>query len=218
MSAVEDEEETILEYAQYHGLAAPSAVDDSPDNQLGTLLAELEDLVVDESQLYEIQGKAPDFSQGRLTVDKGSALLIRHISQDFFEPELWWQEVAVSVNGRKRKCAKLDIPLLNTDPDIDFKKFRAVTQEEYAFEPNCLPAEPLDDEGDESMAWPSWVKALWCRIMDECARETIRASRDTVVLVCSALKNEWSDEDSQEMIQKELTYTRVRPQQNTCCG
>lgn len=205
---VEEQEETILEYAEYHGLASNPFIDESLDGELASLQQLLEPLTIDNSGLYQIPESAIKFPELRLTLDKKAALLLRDANQDFFDHDPW-MEMAKACRPARNHIKKLDMPLLRTDPDSDLAAFKARVRQPIHFDDELLPEEPLDDEKDQGLTWPSHMDSLPAVTMAELRKEKLAFTQESMLCFFNATKDDWKIEDNRNLLQQEHTYTRV---------
>lgn len=209
MDASEDEEETILEYAEYHKLATNCIAEESPDAELSILQESLKPLNLDDFNLYQIRYTAPKVPEPRLTLDKDAALILRSVNQHRDEPDPW-KEISRHCKTTRRNGKKIDLPLLKTDSDADLAKFKARVSVQLKPEDEFLPSEPLDDEKDEGLAWRSHMYGLPAAKMAELDHEKLTISKPDIVFVIKALRDDWESKDNEEQLESQHTYRRVR--------
>lgn len=99
---------------------------------------------------------------------------------------------------------------LRSDPDVDFEAFKqrrnaSVHDENFIYE-------PLDNERDEGLQWPSRFAALPKAIVKDCTVERICVMRDTMVYMQAALKDNWTNEDKNSLLHCQSSYKPV------CCN
>ena len=204
---VEEQEETILEYAEYHGLASNPFINESLDGELASFQQLLETLTIDDSALYQIPCSAFKFPELRLTLDKKAALLLRDANQEFVDHDPWMDMAKACRPARKHR--KLDMPLLRTDPDTDLAAFKARVRQPIHPEDELLPEEPLDIEKDQGLAWPSRMQSLPAATMAELRKENLALTQVSMLCFFNAIKDDWTIEDDRNLLRQEHTYTRV---------
>lgn len=205
---VEEQEETILEYAEYHGLASNPFIDESLDGELASFQQLLEPMNIGDSALYQLPHSALKFPELRLTLDKKAALLLRDANQEFVDHDPW-MEMAKACGLARNHVKKLDMPLLRTDPDADLAAFKARVRQPIHPNDELLPEEPLDDEKDQGLAWPSHMQSLPAATMTELRKENLAFSQVSMLCFFNATKDDWTTEDDRNLLQQEHTYTRV---------
>lgn len=205
---VEEQEETILEYAEYHGLASNPFIDESLDGELASFQQLLQPLTIDDSAFYQIPHSALKFTELRLTLDKKAALLLRDANQEFVDHDPWLEMAKAFVPARNH-VMKLDMPLLRTDPDADLAALKARVRQPIHPDDDLLPEEPLDDEKDQGLAWPSHMQSLPAATMAELRRENLASTQVSMLCFFNAMKDDWTTEDDRKLLQQEHTYTRV---------
>ncbi|OBU00441.1 hypothetical protein VE01_01450 [Pseudogymnoascus verrucosus] len=206
MSSQEDEEEPIVEYARFHGLSIDPLRDPPPLSHIESLFQTYEKDISDGFHLSQINYRPILPTDERLTIDKGAEILLAGANGVFLDQGTMDKiTAAASVRPRRQKL-KLELPLLRTDPDADLAAFRqrqnpCISDESFIYE-------PLDIEKDEGIKWPSRFANLPNSLTKDCRMEKITVTRDTMVYLQTALKDNWSKEDTKDLLASQSSYKR----------
>lgn len=196
------EEETIIEYARFHGLASEGL--DPLSSSLAALRDSCESPLSDDAGLAQIHFQPPSITDERLTVDKDAARLLAGANTSLLDSK---DTIPAALSDNRRKKSKLELPLLRSDPDSDFASFKAQTFEEA--KDAYLPFEPIDEENDGGVLWPSRLTNLPSDLITKCTSEKIKVLKETLLYMQTALTNNWTEEDQKASICNELSYNKV---------
>lgn len=207
MSSQEDEEEPIVEYARFHGLSIDPLRDPSPLSYIESFLHTIEKDVLDNFHLPQINYQPILPIDERLTIDKGAEKLLAGANGVFLDQGTIDKiTAAASVRPRRQKL-KLELPLLRSDPDEDLAAFRQ--RQDPCISDESFIYEPLDIEKDEGIQWPSRFANLPNSLTEDCRMDKITVTRDTMVYLQAVLKDNWSKEDTKDLLASKSSYKRV---------
>lgn len=207
MSAEEEQEETIIEYARFHGLTSDYVAEPTPLSDIAALRELCEDSLSDDTGLTQIHCQPPLVADERITVDKDTARLLAGANTGFLNSKALGDTITALSDIRRRQKLKLELPILRTEPDADFASFKVHRLE--GLDHASVPSEPLDDERDEGVQWPSTLTTLPGHILKECKSEKIQVHKGTLLYIQAALNNDWMEEDQQAMLYSQTMYKRV---------
>lgn len=198
------QEPSIQEYARFYGLTRdylehnPLRGLRAPDDFLSQLEDHADLLHIDESN-----GSTP---AERMSLDQDTASLLSSIPQSS-KISLRFDLETDDDTHRFRKL-KHELPLLSTDHEIELQLFarRIVPQLEHEF----LPLEPLDDEADEGLVWPSRCHKLPDEVWKMYSSEKLEISSDALLYLQQTLKYHLEVGDHPNFEIEELPYKRVR--------
>lgn len=210
MTSQEDEEESIVEYARFHGLSVDPLRDPFPLSHIESLMHTFEKAVLDDSYLEQIKYQPILQPDEGLTVDKDAAILLAGANGVFLDKSTIDKITAAASTVLRRQKLKLELPLLRTDPDADLEAFKQ-TQNPCISEENFI-YEPLDNDKDEGLQWPSRFANLPNAILKECSMEKLTVTRDTMIHLQAASKDNWSRENTNDLLRNLSSYKRV------CCN
>lgn len=210
MSSQEDEEESIVEYARFHGLSVDPLQDPFPLSHSESIIHTFEKAVLDDSHLEQIEYRPIPQTDEGLTVDKDAAILLAGANGVFLDQSTIDKITAAASTILRRQKLKLELPLLRTDPDADLGAFKQ-RQNPCICDGNFI-YEPLDNEKDEGVQWPSRLANLPNAMLKECTMEKLTVTRDTMVHLQAASKDNWSRENTNYLLRNLLSYKRV------CCN
>ena len=207
MGSQEDEEEPIVEYARLHGLSVDPLRDPLPLCHTESLLYTYEKAASEDYHLEQITYRPIPQTDKGLNVDKDAEILLTGANGVFLDQNTIGKITAAASVRPRRQRLKLEIPLLRTDPDADLEVFRqrqnpCINDENFIYE-------PLDNEKDEGLQWPSGFANLPNAMLKECSMEKISVTRDTMVQIQAALKDNWSRENTNDLLRSQSSYKRV---------
>ncbi|KFZ09911.1 hypothetical protein V502_08411 [Pseudogymnoascus sp. VKM F-4520 (FW-2644)] len=202
----EDEEESIVEYARFHGLSVDPLRDPFPLSHIESLMHTFEKAVLDDSHLEQIKYRPIPQTDEGLTVDKDAAILLAGANGVFLDQSTIDKITAAASTILRRQKLKLELPLLRTDPDADLEAFKqrqnpCISNENFIYE-------PLDNEKDEGLQWPSRFANLPNAMLKECNMEKLTVTRDTMVHLHAASKDNWSRENANDLLRNLSSYKR----------
>lgn len=206
----QDDDVSIVEYARFHGLSVDPLRGRLPLSHTESLIHTYEKAALDDSHLPQIKHRPIPETDHALTVDKDAETLLAGASGVFLDQSTIDKITAAASTVLRRPKLKLELPLLRTDPDADLRAFRQ-RQDSCISDENFI-YEPLDNEKDEGLQWPSRFVNLPKAIMKDCCTEKITVTRDTMVHLQAALKDNWSRENTKDLLQNLSSYKRV------CCN
>lgn len=207
MSSQEDEEEPIVEYARCHGLSIDPLQDPPPLSHIKSLLYTYKKDASDDSHLPQIKYQPIPQIEESLEIYKDAELFLAGARGLFLDKSTIDKITTEASTVLRRQKLKLELPLLKTDPDADLRAFKK--RQIPCISGENLIYEPLDIEKDEGLQWPSRFLDLPNAILKECSREKITMTRDTMVYLQKALKDDWSTEDNENLIRSLSMYKRV---------
>jgi hypothetical protein len=208
MSFEEYAEESIVEYARFHGLSKDPPRGPLPLSHIESLMHTFEKTALDDSHLKQIKYQPIPQLGERLTIDKGAEILLAGASGVLLDQSTIEKITAAASIRPRRQNLKLEIPLLKTDPDADLRAFKK--RQNASLKDEKFIYEPLDIENDEGLQWPSRFANLPEETMKACSMEKITVTRDTMVYLQAALKDSWSRDDTNELLWSQSSYKRVR--------
>lgn len=199
----DNEEQSILEFARFHMLS----IDYASESPFAGALSE-----PDGSGVHEIWTDLPDNAT----------------SQDVFE-DLTKERLGISPKALellKQSCRipaeypiicppspprasqlKEELPLLPSDNEYDLKHFgRRVTRD---FRRVNLPPEPVDEEKDEGLSWPTRYYALPAECDAKARHEKLEIPRDVMHFLQEAIRNPMTTSESEQVLDIELPTKKV---------
>lgn len=208
MSFEEYGEESVVEYARFHGLSKDPLRGPLPLSHIESLMHTFQKAALDDSHLEQIKYEPIPQLDERLTIDKEAEILLAGASGVFLDQSTIDKITAAASIRPRRQNLKLEIPLLKTDPDADLRAFKK-RQNPNLSDENFI-YEPLDIEKDEGLQWPSRFANLPEETMKSCSMEKITVTRDTMAYLQAALKDNWSRDDTNDLLWSQSSYKRVR--------
>lgn len=142
----------------------------------------------------------------RLALPKDAAIFLR---STLTTPDLPANYSCPTQNLQRLRALKQELPLLQTDAELDMLSFGKRFVPDFADLRTRLPSEDLDEENDEGFTWPARC-AGYPTECDETARsERLAVSRDAVVVLRGAMRDEFTEEDGRRVMADALESGRV---------
>lgn len=177
-------EPPILEYARFHGVATNHLAIDASSYLTCTGAANLEPSLDDADEVpqpEDIQSMLTEKHSEKLDIGKREALLLSSIIKapsqlESVSCEHGWDGVLPDYRGIRRM--KVEEPILRHDHELDMLSFRAqVSLDRVDLD---LPLEPIDDERDEGLAFPSYCQGLPSQMQERTTNEKLDCTRETL--------------------------------------
>lgn len=208
------EELSILEYAREQGICIDYTTElPSP----GAIYRELKNTV---SLNNTIDQDPPDcfeddftnaiiasqeLAKDRLTVNQEAAYLLKTVVT-LREPS---HDDVLTADARQTRDLKLDLPVLQTDAELDLLHF--VTRDEPDFKTlrTQLVPEDIDEENDEGLGWPTKYSASPAQCDAKVKSEKLAMTRDALAFLQEAVEGDVSRQDEDLLMAEEMARTRV---------
>jgi hypothetical protein len=194
----------VLDYARFHGLCRnylteqPSFHDvEAPSDE--TLEADLDGLM--HLSLTDLDSK---LIKERLTVNKEAALLLKAVHSLQQQDDVVESTIP---SPTRSSLLKQEVPLLRCDHELDLQAFGNTNIP--SFSNLRIPMETIDIEKDEGLEWPSNYQAYPAICDRELKREKISISKDVLLFLQDAVRDTWTQQDSEEAIARGLRYQRA---------
>jgi hypothetical protein len=209
----DEPEPSIVEYARFYGISidhnAAFPAQDELDDLLQTTPAELEN----DARLPQLQPVEIEPPEDRITLEKEGAKAIREADTGPLEHAEYQKLLRRLCRERKRTPKlKCELPLLKTLHEVDYQEFKQTIEKGREVDLDqlkTLPFEPLDDEKDEGLEFPSMYHDVPAVLLKQAEKEKIGVSKDAMLVLACALKNDWSEEDNKKLLMSQITYKRV---------
>lgn len=200
-----DREPTVLEYARFHGLCSDYTKELSLSEGIAPISDETFDL---DFQDYEHDPKFTDLAvqltKERLTVSKEAAMLLKSVTSLQEDPPAFYIP-----EGMKRiRGLKQELPILQTDNELDMLKFGSGVEEPSLAEMN-IPLEPLDEEDGEDMEWLVKYTPFPEQCNERLQNEKFEVSKDTLVYLQSLIKTIHLSEDPYSVDEEIVKHRKV---------
>lgn len=134
--------------------------------------------------------------------DNNASLDPRHLSED-----------ALMSLSRSVLNLKLELPLLESNPELDFRRFLAEFSAESRPNPvhtSILPCEPVDDHEDAGLQFPASSEAFRRRLDDELRHEVLDYTEEHLVLVAEIQYTDPTSIDMSSFLLNELDQLAQR--------
>lgn len=200
-----EHEPTVLEYARFHGLCSDFTQELSECYSSVSISDETFDLDLhDPNDTPALTNPTDELTKERLAVSKEAAMLLKSVHSLAAAPH----DILLIANERRRIIVfKQEIPILRTDNELDLLGFGSVV--EPNFTDLKIPLEPINDENDEGLEWPSRYSSFPTQCTERAKSEKLGVSRETLLYLQDAIRDTHSPEDSEIIKQDALLYRKV---------
>jgi hypothetical protein len=212
MSA-EDVEATAVEYARYYGLTINHLQEPLPVSHIAALRKEIPEILTDDSHLPAIEYPVYINTNEQVTLDQGAVMLISEINGNLDSGTIE-SIILPLLDVRQVRKHRVEAPLLRSDPDSDLRSF--AKRKEPRPGDGDLPMEPLNDELDEGMIWPTQILALPTAIMEELQAEKLQITKDMFLSLQTQIKDSWTEGNETAVWETLTTYRKVSTQPRYC--
>ncbi|QSZ34587.1 hypothetical protein DSL72_006181 [Monilinia vaccinii-corymbosi] len=211
--AEEEEELAVLEFARSIGIARDHQLDDTSVDELLSMKDKLEPhffLDLDHEHLPQFNVQAHINLDERLFVCKGAAQLLSSMAQNESR-----ESIGESIGGlmdpfgnRGVKQMKVELPLLASDPESDFRGFARRDGFELLPQDIKLPLELLSVENNEGLEFPPEFYTFETEAFETITGEKIEVTRNSMVYLQMALKAKLTRDDEQDNWESVRTHSR----------
>lgn len=213
------EELSVLEYAREQGICTDYTTELI---SLQDICRELKDTVslnytVDqnprdsfEDDFTNATTAAQELAKDRLALNKEAAFLLRTVVT-LREPP---RDDPLTADARQTRDLKLDLPVLQTDAELDLLHFGTRIEPNFKSLRTRLPSEDLDEENDEGFGLPTKYSAFPAQCDAKVKSEKLVMTRDALAFLQNAVKDDFSHQDEEvlmveEMVRKRVGFVRV---------
>jgi hypothetical protein len=202
---VVEHEPTVLEFARFHNLCSDFTYELPQCYNSVSISNETFDLdLCDPKDAPPLTDPADELTKERLAVSKEAAMLLKSVHSQAEAPHA----LLLISNGKKRIInLKQEVPILRTDNEYDLLGFGSVV--EPKFTDLNIPLEPIDEDNDEGLGWPSGWVDFPKQCNEQVKSEKLGVSRETLLYLQDAIRNACSPEDSDPIKQETLFYRKV---------
>ncbi|KAF2451465.1 hypothetical protein P171DRAFT_401003 [Karstenula rhodostoma CBS 690.94] len=199
-----EHEPTVLEYARFHGLCSDFTNELPQCYNSVSISDETFDFDLrDPKDAPALTNPAVELTKERLAVSKEAAVLLKSTYSIAAAP---LDLLLVANGGRRILSLKQEVPILRTDNELDLLAFGSV------MEPNFtdlkIPLEPIDEENDEGLEWPSMYFSYPTQCTKRAKSEKLGVSRETLLFLQEAIRDSHPPEDSEKIKQEALLYRK----------
>ncbi|KAI1461853.1 hypothetical protein F4805DRAFT_475203 [Annulohypoxylon moriforme] len=196
------------EYARANGLTVDSQGDPSPLLNYVQNSQLLSNDQVDDSTLPQLHIPYIITGTEQLTVSKESLGLLSNVTSLGRQNE---QGFKVSTLRDTAKL-KLELPLLRSDPEYDYRELARCVQEQRGadIDLTSVPSEPLDTSNDESLDFPDTAYQYKRRFLAQIQNEKLDIPREALCYLTSTLKDEWTQDKQQDLEKTLLRRNRLQ--------
>ncbi|KAL5441262.1 hypothetical protein PMIN07_004328 [Paraphaeosphaeria minitans] len=199
-----EHEPTVLEYARFHGLCSDFTHELPLCYNNVSISDEAFDLNLrDPKDVLALTNPAGELMKERLAVTKEAAMLLKSTISLAAAPN----DLPRLLNERRRIVnLKQELPILRTDNELDLLGFGSAVMP--SFDGLKIPLEPIDEENDEGLKWPSRYSEFPSQCTDRAKSEKLGVSRETLLHLQDAIKDYHSLEDSENIKHEALLYRK----------
>ncbi|KAF3043972.1 hypothetical protein E8E12_002913 [Didymella heteroderae] len=193
---------SVLEYAREQGICVDYTTElprllDICLSLKDTLDQDLRDSF--EHEITNATTAAHELTKERLALNKEAALLLK-IGLTLREPP---NDDLLTADARQTRNLKLELPILQTDAELDMLNFGTRIDPDFKDLRTRLPSEDLDEENDEGFGWPAKYSAYPLQCDAKIKSEKLAMTRDALTLLQDAVKDDFSTQDREELMVEE---------------
>ncbi len=146
-----------------------------------------------------------------IAIGRESVRLLEESCQPVDERILQGIRREVFFSRKERKKVKLELPVLRSDPEFDFREMlRNIKAHHLGPLPDHhLPLEPTDRDKDEGIEFPTIWQCVDQRIMTSLDQEHLDMSRESVEVAATSLLSEWSENEQRDLVSSWMEYHGV---------
>lgn len=148
---------------------------------------------------------AQELTKERLALNKEAAFLLRTVVT-LREPP---RDDPLTADARQTRDLKLDLPVLQTDAELDLLHFGTRIEPNFKSLRTRLPSEDLDEENDEGFGWPTRYSAFPAQCDAKVKSEKLVMTRDALAFLQNAVKDDFSPQDEEVLMVEEMARKRV---------
>lgn len=202
--AADEEEPSILEYARSHGICVDYETEPLRVAELGKPSEDHFDRNFWDPSDTSITNALSGLTRERLTVNRDVALFLKeaHSLQDLPATD------ASSADGRTWVLSlKQELPLLKSDTELDQLNFGSTALPR--FKDLKISSEIVNEQNDEGLEWPVKYFAFPAQCDARAKAEKLAVSREVLVYLQHAVRDEYVAEDAERIKAEELSYEPV---------
>jgi hypothetical protein len=204
-----DDEPPPLQYARSNGLARDHLADQLVFSELVKLQTAVQHGLADDSELPQLYFGSELKVEERVTISREGAQLLSCIAHEDAAEAIDTLVFPMLKNRSIVRRNILELPLLKTDHETDCRNFARRDNFEIKLCDIKLPLEMVNEENNEGLVWPSRFSLVGTKVMEELKQEKMGVSRDILNYLQNALKNQWTEEDDENLWDSEQKYKRV---------
>lgn len=149
---------------------------------------------------------AAELTKQKLTVTKDVVSLLKDVLALRNSPN----DDPLATGGRQRiPDMKQELPVLQTDAELDMLNFGTRFEPDFRELRTRLPSEDVDEETDEGFGWPTKYFAYPAQCDAKIRSEKLSVTREVLTFLQNAVKDEYTAEDGEQLMAKELAGNRV---------
>jgi hypothetical protein len=204
-AAVPDEEElSVLEYARSHGICVNYETEPLPVTEINKPSTEVFERDFQNATDASITNAINVLIRERLTINRDAALFLK-ATHSLHEPPA----TDVSTMDRREWILglKQELPLLKSDYELDQLNFGNAAMP--SFRDLRIPLEIVIEQNDEGLEWPEKYFALPAQCDAQVKAEKLAISREVLVHLQHAIRDEYVPENSESIKAECLRYELV---------
>lgn len=213
LSEQEDEDELpVLEFARSVGIARNHELDDTSVDDLLSMKSNLEchfSIDLDHKYLPQLSAHGDINLDERIFVGKNVAKLLTCVAQNESRESICGV-VYPMIGSRGVKKIRVELPLLVSDPESDFREFARRDGFELLPQDIKLPLELLSVENNEGLDFPPDFYNFENEAFEAITDEKIEVTRNSMMYLQTSLKETLRGDDEQDIWESAKTHSRVR--------
>jgi hypothetical protein len=202
------EEPSVLEYAREQGICVDYTTE--LPRLLDVCLSLREMLDQDPCDFFEDECTNPmtaaqttaaqELTKERLALNKEAAFLLKTVLALRGPP----RDDPLIVDVRQTRALKQELPVLQTDAELDLLHFGTRVEPDFRDLRTRLPSEDLDDENDQGFGWPAKYSTYPAQCDAKVKSERLAMTRDALAFLQNAVKDDYSAQDEEKIMVEEM--------------
>jgi hypothetical protein len=202
------EEPSVLEYAREQGICVDYTTE--LPRLLDVCLSLKETLDQDPCDFFEDEctntmtaaqtTAAQELTKERLALNKEAAFLLKTVLALRGPP----RDDPLIVDVRQTRALKQELPVLQTDAELDLLHFGTRVEPDFRDLRTRLPSEDLDDENDQGFGWPAKYSTYPAQCDAKVKSERLAMTRDALAFLQNAVKDDYSAQDEEKIMVEEM--------------
>jgi hypothetical protein len=143
---------------------------------------------------------AQELTKERLALNKEAAFLLKTVLALRGPP----RDDPLIVDVRQTRALKQELPVLQTDAELDLLHFGTRVEPDFRDLRTRLPSEDLDDENDQGFGWPAKYSTYPAQCDAKVKSERLAMTRDALAFLQNAVKDDYSAQDEEKIMVEEM--------------
>lgn len=153
----------------------------------------------------DVTNAARALTRQRLALNKEAVFLLKSVLTLQQRPD----DNVLATDGRQIRILKLELPVLQTDNELDMLHFGTRVEPDLRDLRTRIPSEDVDEDNDEGFSWPVKYAMYPAQCDAKLKSEKLAITRDALAFLQNAAKAESPTQDEARIVAEEIQYSRV---------